>query len=193
MSNIYVSYYIILFCVSQASNIIWNALRNHKRTTETQTLSGRWHLPHMACNGSQPAPALPSGSFRKYLLKCCTFPLPPQTLLCPLLRQPCLLSTSGLCVEEQFSFSLGIFLPRCLLSCSCLLWAPPPLFPLRWIESFAERWVTCGVGHVPSHRTPSGQLAACRSAQNTAPGLRGSLPVSRESRADKHLLFLFAT
>ena len=80
------------------------------------------------------------------------------------------LSASGWSVQDQFHSSLAIFLPPRPLSCSCLLQEPSQQFLLRWFESFAERWVICGVSHMPSHRAPSRPLT-------TVLGLQGSLPV----------------
>lgn len=130
----------------------------------------------MACEGSQPVPELPLGSLRKYLLKCHTFPLPPQTLfICPLAGQPCFLSASGWSVGEQFNSSTGIVLPHCPFC-----YGHHPSYFLRWFGNFAE------MGHLWSKSCAQSQgsfkTAHClRSAQNTVLGLQGSPPVSRGS------------
>lgn len=137
----------------------------------------------MACEGSHPAPQLlwevfprssgkiPVGMLWK-TIPLLSSPSPDATDL-PFYLVACLFgglerirssSSSGPQVyvpKSSFSFSLGISLPRCPASCSCLLQAPPGLLPLRWFTSLAE------VGHLWSKSCAQSQgslqemLTAC--------------------------------
>lgn len=126
----------------------------------------------MAREGPQPAPGCPREAFslswgntcwNMYRLSPCFLSLPnisclPLCVAAFLLRglegrSRCTSPAPWIPVpKSSFSSSLGISHPHCPVSCSPLLWAPPRPFPLRWCASFAKRWVTCGISHVPGHR-----------------------------------------
>lgn len=97
------------------------------------------HLLHMACEGSQPLPPLPSGhssvSLKETPDEMLYIPLPPQTLLvCSLVRQP---SSSGLQGEK------AAVLPQCL---GCLWqssWVPPWGFSFHTVHCHA--FICCGL------------------------------------------------
>lgn len=58
--------------------------------------------------------------------------------------------------SEQFYFSLGTSLPCCLLSCSCLLWAPPSYFLFDDVQALHNSG--SGMGLCGSHAPVTGFL-----------------------------------